>query len=256
MSPLPTVSEIQNRISYHCQKPSKQTNDEAPDDAGEAPNAARTQIITVGDVINWADNYQFESELDDDKPFVIDIKASSYEEKEKHFQYVFSTKKLLRNASKYKTICVDATYKVVYNGFPLLIMGSIDANRRFHLIAASLCVSETTTDFKFFFEAVKKGVALIGHSLETKVLISDAAPSIMNAFNDSFESAERNVVCWAHVKRNLFQKTKDLDMLADIDKLQLSPNENTFEKGVAHFFDKWSDSEPRFCRYFRPHTSV
>lgn len=92
---------------------------------------------------------------------------------------------------------------------------------------------------------------MIGHSFEPKVLISDAAPSIMNAFYDSFESAERNVVCWAHVKRNLFQKTKNLDMLADIDKLQLSPNENTFEEGVAHFFDKWSDSEPRFCRYFR-----
>lgn len=89
----------------------------------------------------------------------------------------------------------------------------------------------------------------MGGSFEPTVLISDAAPSIINAFYAVFESGERNIVCWAHVKRNLFQKTKNLDMIQDIDRLQLSPSTAAFEEGVELFFDKWAVVEPTFCGY-------
>lgn len=151
MLPLPTVSEIQSRISYHCQLGKAQQTEDAENEIQDATNEV---IITIGDVVQWAHGHKFNSDLDDDTPFVIDLKASEFQDKEKHFQYVFSTKRLLRNASNCKNICVDATYKVLFNGYPLQIMGSIDANRRFHLLAASLCVSETTKDFEFFFEGI------------------------------------------------------------------------------------------------------
>lgn len=60
---------------------------------------------------------------------------------------------------------------------------------------------------------VQKGVAMVGQTFKPKVLISDAAPSIINAFYAVFENAERNIVCWAHVKRNLQQKTKNMELL-------------------------------------------
>lgn len=75
----------------------------------------------------------------------------------------------------------------------------------------------------------------MGDSFEPTVLISDAAPSIKNAFYAVLESGERNIVCWAHVKRNLIQKTKNLDMIQDIDRLQLSPSPAAFEEGVGFF---------------------
>lgn len=98
---------------------------------------------------------------------------------------------------------------------------------------------------------VQKGVAMVGQTFKPKVLISDAAPSIINAFYAVFESAERNIVCWAHVKRNLQQKTKNMELLTDIDALQLSPNRDAFEQGVQLFFDKWGDTEKTFCSYFK-----
>lgn len=135
---IPKLSQIQSIIRYHCQtKPSK-------------------DIIKVGDIVAWAENQKLNHEIDDDTPFVIDFKASTCEDQNKHFQYLISTKRLLANAANYENICVDATYKVVFHGYPLLIIGSIDANRKFHLIAASLSVSETTTDFEFLFEGKVK----------------------------------------------------------------------------------------------------
>lgn len=131
---IPKLSQIQSVIRYHCQtKPSE-------------------NIVTVGDVVAWAKQHEFKDELDIDTPFVIDSKASTHDDEEKYFQYLISTKRLLKNASNYDNICVDATYKVVFHGYPLLVIGSIDANRKFHLIAVSLCVSEKTTDYEFLFE--------------------------------------------------------------------------------------------------------
>lgn len=134
LSIIPKLKQIQNIIRYNCQK--KSTSD----------------IVSIGDVVKWADEHQFKPDLDEDCPFVVDMLASTMDDEEAHFQYVVSTKRLLKNALNYKNICVDATYKVVFFGYPLIIMGSIDVNRKFHLIAASLCVSETTTDYNFFFE--------------------------------------------------------------------------------------------------------
>lgn len=103
LSPLPTVEQIQSRKAYHCQN---------------EPGAANmTEIISVGDVIKWADAQKFTPDLDDDSPFVIDIKASNHESTEKHFQFVIATKRLLRNVAKVSNICVDATYKVVFHGY-------------------------------------------------------------------------------------------------------------------------------------------
>lgn len=146
MDSLPTVSQIQSRISYHWQPGKAQTEAE-----NENAVANNVDIITVGEVIQWAGTKPFRPEMDDDSPFVIDIRASNYSDKEKYFQYIVSTKRLLRNAANYSTICVDATYKVLLHGYPLLTMGSIDLNRRFHMIAAAVCVTENTKDFEFFY---------------------------------------------------------------------------------------------------------
>lgn len=104
--------------------------------------------------------------------------------------------------------------------------------------------------FSFFIEGVQKGVRLVGGEFKPKVLISDASPAIINAFYNSFESAESNVVCWAHVKRNLYQKVSNEAILADVDILQLSPSIDVFEKGVKLFMSKWKQTHTSFCKYF------
>lgn len=104
----------------------------------------------------------------------------------------------------------------------------------------------------FFILAIQKGVSLItGKQFKPTVIISDAAPPIINAFYNQFESAESNVVCWAHVKRNLYQKVNNADILSDVDLLQLSPSVEVFETGVELFFIKWESSHKSFCKYFK-----
>ncbi|XP_031635576.1 uncharacterized protein LOC116348655 [Contarinia nasturtii] len=203
--------------------------------------------------LEWADKHPYVDDMDDEIPFVIDMKASTHDDEDNYFQYVISTKQLLRNAAKYSNICADGTYRVVFFGYPLLVVGSIDSNRSFHLIAASLCVSEKTTDYEFLFEAIKKGVNTVtNESFMPDKMISDAAPAIINAFYKIFaDSAQANVICWAHVKRNVCQKTNNEDMLSDISKLQLSYNSYTFERGVKLFMRKWRKTEKSFCDYFK-----
>lgn len=133
---IPKLQQIQSIISYHCG--SKTSNN----------------IITNGDVVAWAKEHKSYENIDIDCPFVIDFKASEYDDTDKHFQYVISTKRLLQNASSYTNICVDATYEVNFFGYPLMVIGSVDANRKFHLIGASLCVSENTTDYTFLFQGM------------------------------------------------------------------------------------------------------
>lgn len=98
---------------------------------------------------------------------------------------------------------------------------------------------------------VRKGVEMVGDDFKPKVLISDASQAIINAFYKTYESAESNVICWAHVKRNLFQKVSDGRILADVDSLQLSSSLDMFDIGVELFMAKWESTQQKFCEYFK-----
>lgn len=89
-----------------------------------------------------------------------------------------------------------------------------------------------------------------GKPFKPKSLISDASPQIINAFYIQFESAESNIVCWAHVKQNVCQKVNDASIINDVDLLQLSPSTEIFETGVDLFFKKWQSSHKKFCKCF------
>lgn len=77
---IPNLSQIQSILRYHCQ--TKTSND----------------IITIGDVVAWAEEHTSHENIDSDCPFVVDFKASEHDDIEKHFQYVISKKRLLENA--------------------------------------------------------------------------------------------------------------------------------------------------------------
>lgn len=232
---MPTLKQIQNIVNYH-----NRTHENQP-------------VISVGDVVTWIQKHDESSgDFNDDEPFVIGYKHSEPVDNERYFQYVISTKQLLKNASGYRNMCADATYKVVYQGYPLLLAGSVDANRKFHLIAAALSVSERAIDYEFFFNVIQKSVERFCSSeFKPTVLISDASTAIINAFYKTFESATSNVVCWAHVKRNVYKKTSNSEILSDIDKLQLMPDKKTFERGSKLFLQKWKSSNEKFCSYFQ-----
>ena len=48
----------------------------------------------------------------------------------------------------------DATYKLLWQGYPVLIVGTADANHVFHPFAVAVIKGETEKDFAFIFEAL------------------------------------------------------------------------------------------------------
>ncbi len=51
--------------------------------------------------------------------------------KKKLFRINISTKRLL-GTIKSKLLCTDATFKLNYEGYPLIIAGTVDMQRQFH----------------------------------------------------------------------------------------------------------------------------
>lgn len=63
-----------------------------------------------------------------DEPFVLEYKVDSSDD----FDYVVTTKRLLEKFSLTDRRNIDMTYKHSKSGFPIMVMGVDDANRRHH----------------------------------------------------------------------------------------------------------------------------
>lgn len=71
---------------------------------------------------------------DEDEPFVLRhlVVAKSHLLSEQDLKIVVSTSRLLQNADKSDMVQADATYKIVWQGYPVLIIGTRDMSRTFH----------------------------------------------------------------------------------------------------------------------------
>ena len=64
---------------------------------------------------------------------------------------------------------VDGTYKLVYMGFPVLVLGTTDVAHKFHPIAVALTSGETTEDYTVVLQKVIQSAAEItgtAHAIE------------------------------------------------------------------------------------------
>lgn len=212
-------------------------------------------IISLGDLITWCENNTSYPANDDDA-FVLAHESSPVGEA-LHFRFCLSTPRLLEKFIGLKTICIDATYKLNWNGFPLVVLGTVDREKKFHPLVYACMSHETTEDYTFVFETMKNVIEnLFEESFEPEKLIADGAMPIRNAFFNVYESAKMDVMCFAHVIRNIrkrpftMQNNKAL-VLDDIRKIQSAPNRGTFEKMSKLFCEKWEKIEPMFVEYFR-----
>ena len=66
-----------------------------------------------------------------------------YEEFEDQFRVVITTRNLLKFSLHFELVLqTDGTYILMWQGFPVLILGSSDYDRRFHPILLSVCSRE------------------------------------------------------------------------------------------------------------------
>lgn len=212
------------------------------------------QTVSYGQLIEWC-NAMSETPTDEDQSFILD---HFYDGIDNSFSFVVTTLRLLRNAVHQDNVCADGTYKIVWQKFPLIIVGFVDRRNHFHVLCACLTSNERTNEYRFVFQTIKNAIEKhTKTTFEPNVLISDAAPAIRNGFYDTFESATQNVICFVHVLRNirkapLKNKANRDAIVRDIKVLHKSPNKYEFDIACDLFIAKWTQNDEKiFCDYLQ-----
>jgi len=194
---------------------------------------------------------------DNCKSFVVNYVIDDYDDV--NFRFMVSSKILLKLALREELIIhADATYKLIWQGFPVLLVGTTDRNRKFHLLGLAVCNNEESDDFQFIFRTLKEAVQKIyNFKLIPKVLVADASHSISNGFKRVFSDEVVIRMCWAHMRKAVKTKAETLSqkenvnkILTDIDSMQISKDENTFLLAYKLFLKKWKH-EVSFLKYFQ-----
>lgn len=218
-------------------------------------NSELKPVLKLGELMSWCKDHS-ETPSEPHIPFVLDHWSENRNGASFKFRFVFTTLFLLNLFKSTEKICIDTTYKLNWNGFPLTILGTIDRNKKFHPIAFACTTNETEDDYAFVFQAVKSKVhQFFSIIFQPSILISDAADAIRNAFYRIFPNATTDIMCFAHVLRNIEKKkftsnnNKQL-IIADIMLLQQAPDKTNFLLMSKLFCEKWRRIESKFIQYF------
>lgn len=92
-----------------------------------------------------------------DKSFFLANQSNIY--RKQGFRFCLVTPLLLKVLSKAETICIDATYELNWMGFPLIVMGTVNRNKKFHPMVYACKSNETADQHAFVFRSVKDGIA-------------------------------------------------------------------------------------------------
>jgi hypothetical protein len=150
-----------NQIKYQIQKYKKEIIGE-----GE---------ISLGELKAFLDKHS-EVPEDDDQPFVLgymikipkrklleissendtDNKGETIDRPEDFeipsFWFLFTTVRLLNLLTMTNLIAADSTFKLVWQGFSEILIGTVDMKKQFHKICFGMSTSEKTTDWQEMFQ--------------------------------------------------------------------------------------------------------
>lgn len=140
------------------------------------------------------------------KPFIADF-VVNLSETDPYFRFFVTSKQLLALAVNARMNCTDGTYKLNWQGYPVLQIRTTDKHRSYHKFGIAVCTNERASDYEFIFAAVKNAVKTIFNiDVNVDVLISDAAKSIHNGFEKVHGKPTVIIMCWAHMRRKIVQK--------------------------------------------------
>ena len=57
-------------------------------------------------------------------------------------------------------ICADSTFKMIYLGYPMLMIDTSDMSKEYQSCGLRLCLYETGDDYAFCFESIRKPVVI------------------------------------------------------------------------------------------------
>lgn len=191
-------------------------------------------------------------------PYILNFEYCT-DETTPSFRIFFTTKRLLAHIVDSKNVNSDGTYKCIWQGYPVLLVGCTDMQKVFYPTGLGITTQECEDDFAFLFNSLKLGVEKVSEKeFLPKVLIADSAAAISNAFSQIFQYETIRVNCWAHCIRAYEKKlcliednNLKLSIGKDIEQLQLAKSNKEFEKASELWLKKWSNESCRkFVEYF------
>ena len=253
---VPTYAQLSNYLVYYKRK------------------KHGSHTISLGELHQWCQDHS-NVPLDENQAFVVSYRIvydDEYEDDEdvddtdgRVFRLFLSSVRLLRIGSVASHICADATYKLVWQGFPVLVVGTTDLNKAFHPLGLAICSNEKMKDFEFIFNTLQVGMQKINRdALKPKALVCDAADSINNGFKRVFGDSFDRIMCWSHMKGKIESRVCRIDdrsiakeMIEDIEMLQLCNSPSLFESATVLFMKKWKHNNKEnnqsvldFLQYF------
>ena len=165
------------------------------------------------------------------------------------FLAIFATKRTLSLLSKSDILHVDATYRLNWNRYPVMVVGVSSAQGKFFGSFAVLSSHEDTEAWKEIYSFVHR------QDIHPRYRMADGAQSITKAGEEVFSDCEdcrdsERLMCWSHVHRAITPQLKSLrllnkkvvasDLLSDIEEIQWSANNSTFSSLVNLLEEKYS----------------
>lgn len=190
-------------------------------------------------------------------PFVLCQEVDT-ECDEPFFRFVVTTKFLLGLTKLRNFTHCDATYKCIWQGFPVFMVGTTDWDKAYQPYGLCVCSYERKDDFKFIFQGIKDGAyKILDFEMKQKSLVCDAAFAIINAFQEVFGNDVIVIMCWFHAKTamednlKIVKKENQSEILEDIEFLHLASSSKIFDNASDLFLRKWNGREPSYCEYFQ-----
>lgn len=204
--------------------------------------------INLGELEEWCQERSTPLVQNTNDAYVVCFTTDQKESMNPVFRIFISSLRLLQAAPLSDIVHVDATYKLNWQGFPVMVIGTSDKDRKFWPLGAAVCSSETSEDFRFIFQSLVEGVSQVCNSAYSpSVLVADASAAISKGFREVFGDDKKRVFCWAHAIRAMDGQLKRITdkkirqrLRDDIVQLQLSISPEVFAIAKQLFLSKWS----------------
>jgi hypothetical protein len=204
--------------------------------------------VSIAALQAWAEGKEeLPEELD--QPFLAAKELSHELDEEPVVRLFLTTRRLLTNATHADLLSVDATYKLNFHGYPVLMAGVIDSDKKYHPLGVALCITETGDDFAFLCQAIRDSVLLsTGHDFQPRFLLADAAAAITNGAREAFGDFVR-LTCWFHAAKKIEGRLRRLPAATAsaiynaVCLLQLSRGLEEFLAGVELLRAQYVDGE-------------
>ncbi|RNA11778.1 hypothetical protein BpHYR1_001290, partial [Brachionus plicatilis] len=195
-------------------------------------------ITNLGELFNWCKANEH-LPVDDNRMFCPVYQVDRHEAKVTALRIFLTTFNLISQVTEdVELLATDSTYKLVWNGYKVILVGSCDREKKFHPFGIALTMCEKNQDFEFLFKALKESAELLlNRDINPTALLADGAEAIHIGFS------KRNI----HTKYNRNKHYKQMKF--DIDNLQLSMTETMFKNASKLFLEKWTKIDPEFAAY-------